>query len=177
MVDELGAVFRRVASGEHYDLPILTGLTRRDFAPAATGERASASRSLIQGALMLMANWSDGSVGRLADIGEIHMDPLFGYSVVLDSTRPEAQGAFVVLGRGNLDNKLGKLETVIADAVRRSQVIETVRLNDQRDSSRVTVRFRPQTPTENSEQVGSADTAEGPNRLPQHARTNQQQGE
>lgn len=145
LVDARGAVFKRVEPGEHFDFPILTGVRKEDLAggPDADSERMQTAKRLVSGALRLLDAWRTSPFGRTNRISEVHMDPLFGYRVVLGAGTPEGAGAIVHLGRGAVESKLEKLEAVLADAARRKRAVAEVRLDDERDPNRVAVRFRP----------------------------------
>ncbi|MFT7624818.1 MAG: cell division protein FtsQ [Myxococcota bacterium] len=151
LVNERGVVFKRVEAGEHFEFPVLTGLSRQDVGPDAPPERADLSARLIRGALKLLEVWRHSEVGKVAGISEIHLDPLFGYSLMLGHGPPEAKGALVRLGVGQARKKLDRLNTVLADAMRKAQRLGEVRLNDERDPTRVVVRFRPLAQVQDSE--------------------------
>ncbi len=142
LTDARGEIFKRVEPGEHFDFPVLTGLTRRDLGPDAVGDRALLAQRLVRGAIRLLGVWTH-SAGKMNRVSEIHMDPLFGYSVVLGAGSEQSRGAIVHLGRGKIIQKLKRLQAILADAARRGRRIGEVRLNDSRDPGRVAVRFRP----------------------------------
>lgn len=153
LADQHGALFKRVEAGEHFDLPVLTGLHKDDLAPGAPADRRLLAQRMVRGALELLEQWERSGLGSGAvRVGEVHMDPLFGYGVVLGEGTPSGAGTMVHLGFGEVVEKLARLEALLADATRRGRRLAEVRLNDERDATRVTVRFLP----------GGLEPAEGP---------------
>ena len=146
LVDAKGVIFKRVESGEHFDYPILTGLTREDLDDEVSTDRAELSERMVRGALRLLKAWGHSEFGKDVPISEVRMDPVFGYAVVVSQAAGGAGGAVLMLGRGALKEKLGRLEAVLADARRREKRVAEVRLDDERDPLRVAVRFRSSTP-------------------------------
>lgn len=142
LVDAKGVVFARVQPGEHFDLPVLTGLNHEDLSPGAPPERLALSEQMLRGGLRLLQSWRASQAGKGVQVSEIHLDPLFGYSVVLGAGAGVGEGAIVRLGRGEVQGKLDRLTAVLTDAGRRGRRVAEVRLNDERDPTRVAVRFR-----------------------------------
>lgn len=164
LVDRRGKVFKRVEPGEHFDYPVLTGLSRGDLGPEAEPERTGASHRLVRGGLRLLDVWAASPLSEARRVSEVHMDPLFGYALVLGDGPQNEQGAIVRLGRGAIREKLDRLEAILADAARRGRRLGEVRLNDERDPSRVAVRFRPAVPgaEQKSSGAGAADGETAP---------------
>lgn len=146
LVDKRGTPFKRVEPTEQFVLPVLTGLTMDDVSPEAQPERRQLAEKLIKDALLVLDHWRRGPLGRRIDADEVNMDPLFGHSIVLGHGSAIATGATVHLGFGNIQEKLSRLETILADAARRGRLVLEVRLDNTADPSRVAVRFRPVEP-------------------------------
>jgi cell division protein FtsQ len=145
LVDRKGNVFARVQAGEHFDLPVLTGLFHEDLSPNAAPERFLLSRRMLRGALRLLQAWRQSQAGKGVQVSEIHIDPLFGYSFVLGEGAGVGEGALIRLGRGEIDAKLDRLTAVLTHAGNNGKRVAEVRLNDERDPTRVAVRFRTET--------------------------------
>lgn len=142
LVDENAAVFKRVEAGEHWDYPVLTGLSPEDLADSSLPERRSATRRLIRGAIKVLDVWRASELGTKLRVSEIALDPLFGYTLVLGQGLDVAVGAMIHLGTGDLRDKLRKVQVVLGDAASRGRGVAEIRVNDERDPSRVAVRFR-----------------------------------
>jgi cell division protein FtsQ len=142
LVDRKGEVFKRVEAGENFDWPVFTGLVREDLDDDAPDDRAATVRRLIRGAISLLESWRRIDRSNMMPLAEVHLDPLFGFSVVLAGNSPQGAGAVIHLGMGELSPKIDKLAVVLADARRRGVSIASVRLDDERDPNRVAVRFR-----------------------------------
>lgn len=146
LVDKRGVPFKRVEPGEQFVLPVLTGLSLDDLSPDSPSERRGLAEKLIKDALAVLDHWRRGPLGRRIDADEVNMDPLFGHSIVLGQGSAIATGATVHLGFGNIQEKLSRLETILADAARRGRHVLEVRLDNTADPNRVAVRFRPEAP-------------------------------
>lgn len=137
LVDDRGVVFKRVRSDEVRDLPVITGVTREELAdPEQVDEAQRRLREAVR-----VADWYVlHDVAKAHKLGEIHVDPLFGYTVV---TRDDA--VEVRLGqvddREELAGRLDRLGHVLNDARARKARVSLVRLDDQRDPRRVTVKL------------------------------------
>ena len=142
LVDRKGELFKRVESGESFDWPVFTGLVREDLDNDTPSDRAGTVKRLIRGGISLLESWQRSDRGIMMPLGEVHLDPLFGYSVVIAGNAAQGAGAVVHLGLGDLAAKMDKLSVVFADANRRGQSVGSVRLDDERDPNRVAVRFR-----------------------------------
>ena len=141
LVDRRGELFKRVESGENFDWPVFTGLVREDLEDDTPSDRAGTVKRLIRGGISLLDSWQRIDRGTMMPLGEVHLDPLFGYSVVIAGNAAQGAGAVVHLGLGDLAPKMDKLSVVFADADRRGQSVGSVRLDDERDPNRVAVRF------------------------------------
>ncbi len=142
LVDVRGAIFKRVEAGEHWDFPVMTGLSAEDVASGAPNERQRSARTMIRGGLKVLELWESTGLHARSEISEIVLDPLFGYSLVLGKGLDVGVGTMVRLGTNGLRQKMLKVETVLADAERRGAQVAEIRVDDERDSNRVAVRFR-----------------------------------
>ena len=160
LVDKQANIFTRSASSEHFDLPILTGLTRNDLAAEATLDRKALTRSLVRGALTLMDVWRTSSIGQRINVSEIHMDPLLGLSVILGEGSGIHRGSLIRIGRGSVQNKLDRLEAIIDHAAAEGRSIARVMLDNNTDPSRVAVSFKAGVPSTKEVQEASNEGAE-----------------
>ena len=102
LVDETGAVFRRVRKGEYFDLPVFTGLSRE-----YVRRNPQKSISLISQGLSLL-DLAASKAGLPPDrISEVHIDPDTGFSLydVENATQ-------IRLGSTELPEKLARLKRV-----------------------------------------------------------------
>lgn len=128
LLDEGGRPFKRATFEEADGLPVITGVTREQYA----GVR-SASEAVFREALALLAAYGDRP-----KVSEIHVDPHAGFSLVLLDGAGEIR-----LGRGGTDEKLTRLDSILAAvAPRGPAALATVYL-DGALADRVTVRLRP----------------------------------
>jgi len=128
LLDEGGRPFKRATFEEADGLPVITGVTREQYA----GVR-SASEAVFREALALLAAYGDRP-----KVSEIHVDPHAGFSLVLLDGAGEIR-----LGRGGTDEKLMRLDQILAAvAPRGPAALATVYL-DGPLADRVTVRLRP----------------------------------
>jgi len=132
LIDESGRPFKRASMAEADGLPVITGIERARYA-----EMREVSEAAFREAMGVLAEYR-GKPGR-PTVGEINIDPSFGFSLfLLDG------GAELRLGRGNLGKKLAQLD----------QIFESVQSNagglaalgivhlDLPESGRVPVLFR-----------------------------------
>jgi cell division protein FtsQ len=159
LVDKHANIFSRIETDKHFDLPVLTGLTRNDLAAEATQDRKALTRSLVRGALTLMDIWRTSSIGQRINVSEIHMDPLLGLSVILGEGAGIHRGGTVRIGRGHLQDKLERLEAIVDHAAAEGQSIAKVMLDNDIDPSRVAVSFKqPDLTTAKKDDVSKVDT-------------------
>jgi hypothetical protein len=127
LLDDSGRPFKRATFEEADGLPVITGVTREQYA----GLR-SASEAVFRGALALLAAYGDRP-----KLSEVHVDPHAGFSLVLLDGAGEIR-----LGRGDTDEKLVRLDQILAAVgPRGSTALATVYL-DGALADRVTVRLR-----------------------------------
>jgi cell division protein FtsQ len=132
LVDDRGEVFKRALPGDGLDLPVVTGVPRDAWV-----ERRGEAAPLLQGALALLARWSARGLDRRAPISEIHIDPDYGTTVWAGD-----DGVEIRLGHGDLDDKLARLERVLAAVAADGQRAEVLHLDNRRRPDWVAVRVR-----------------------------------
>lgn len=76
LVDQNGVIFRKVKKNEHFDLPVLTGLTCEFFR-----RNPKSSHQLICQALAILSIIDSKMGFSREDISEIHIDPVVGFSI------------------------------------------------------------------------------------------------
>jgi cell division protein FtsQ len=102
LLDEAGHPFKRATIEEADGLPVLTGVAREQY----TAHRA-ATEAAFREALELLSAY--GAIPNRPALSEIHIDPRYGFSLVLFDG-----GGEVKLGRGDWDSKLSRLDRVLA---------------------------------------------------------------
>lgn len=132
LVDENGRPFKRATMDEADGLPVLTGIERNRYA-----DMREVSEAVFREAMAVLDEYRS-KAGRPA-VGEVNIDPGFGFSLfLLDG------GAEIRLGRGNLGKKLAQLDQIF-DAVGTNAgglaALRIVHL-DLPESGRVPVLFR-----------------------------------
>jgi cell division protein FtsQ len=100
LVDESGRPFKRASMDEADGLPVITGIERARYA-----SMREVSEAAFREALALLGEYRDRP-GRPA-VGEISIDPGFGFSLLLFEG-----GAEIRLGRGNYGKKLAQLDEI-----------------------------------------------------------------
>ncbi len=131
LVDERGEVFKRAMPGDGLDLPVITGVPRDAWV-----ERRADVEPLLQGALALLARWSEHGLDRRAPISEIHIDPDYGTTVWAGD-----DGVEIRLGHGDLPDKLSRLERVLAAVAAEGRRPEVLHLDNRRRPDWVAVRL------------------------------------
>jgi cell division protein FtsQ len=130
LLDADGRPFKRATFEEADGLPVITGVTREQYAALR-----HASEAVFREALALVAAYgADPARPRLS---EVHVDARTGFSLVLLEG-----GGQVRLGRGEVEGKLARMDRVIAALGPRGAAgLATVYL-DGPIADRVTVRLR-----------------------------------
>jgi cell division protein FtsQ len=137
LLDETGRPFKRATFEEADGLPVITGVTREQYAAL----RAT-SEAVFREALALLDAYGDRP-----KLSEIHVDPRAGFSLVLLDGAGEIR-----LGRGDTEEKLARLDAILRGLSPRGPgALATVYL-DGAKADRVTVRLAP----------GAADPAAAP---------------
>jgi len=122
LMDAEGVVFKKLSRTDDVDLAILTGVN--------LGKTPS---PLLAEALKLLGTLSGDSYASLGTISEIHIDEVFGLSVLTD------RGLHLKLGRYHFTDKVRRLDVVLADLEKRG--MKNGRLFvDLADISKVTVQ-------------------------------------
>ena len=104
LMDGEGFVFKKLGKGDEVDLPILTGFNVQD----------KTKSPLFLSTLNLLKTVSGSSqYAYLGTISEIHIDDVFGLSLISDA------GLYLKLGMGGFESKLKKLTLVLADLEQR----------------------------------------------------------
>jgi cell division septal protein FtsQ len=132
LIDENGRPFKRATMDEADGLPVLTGIERTRYA-----EMREVSEAAFREAMAVLGEYRS-KPGRPA-VGEVNIDPGFGFSLfLLDG------GAEIRLGQGNLGKKLAQLDQIF-DAVQSNAggltAFRIVHL-DLPESGRIPVLFR-----------------------------------
>lgn len=124
LMDVNGFVFKKLSRGDDVDLAIVTGVNIQDKAKSA----------LLTEALKLLETLSATDQHEfLGTVSEIHVDEVFGLSILTD------KGLYLKLGRENFEGKMRQLHIVLADLEKRG--MKNGRLCvDLADISKVTVQ-------------------------------------
>jgi cell division protein FtsQ len=132
LVSDDGVVFKPLASGDPYDLPIITGI---ELAQISEDRRASASA--LTSAVALLHDYQDAGLWRREAISEIHveLDGTLSLYVGSDATQ-------VRLGKPPFREKLERLQEVMSLLSNQKTRAAYVLLDNQRRLDRVTVRLR-----------------------------------
>jgi cell division septal protein FtsQ len=130
LLDADGRPFKRATFAEADGLPVVTGVTRDQYAAVR-----STSEAVFRQALELFATYGDGHPER-PKLSEVHVDTRAGFSLVLFDGSGEIR-----LGRGDFEAKLARLDRIFgALGDRGPAALATVYL-DGPLSDRVTVRM------------------------------------
>jgi len=131
LLDEAGRPFKRATPDEADGLPVLTGVTREQYAAMRT-----TSEAVFRDGLALLEAYEAPDGPARPKLSEVHVDPRSGYSLVLLDG-----GGEIRLGRGDFADKLARLDRIVAGLGGRSPaVLRTVYL-DGPLADRVTVRL------------------------------------
>ena len=130
LLDENGRPFKRATFDEADGLPVITGVTREQYVALR-----STSEAVFREALALFAAYGDGAPR--PKLSEIHIDPRSGFSLVLLDGAGEIR-----LGRGAAEEKLARLDQILAAAGPRGPAALATVYLDGAVADRVTVRLR-----------------------------------
>ena len=126
LMDGEGLVFKKLSSGDDVDLAIITGVNIQ----------AKPQTALLAEALKLLETLSaTDQHAFLGTISEVHVDEVFGLSVLTD------KGLHLKLGRDNFAGKLNQLHIVLADLEKRGMKNGHLFV-DLADVSKVTVQHK-----------------------------------
>ena len=130
LVDATGHPFKRATFGEADGLPVITGVTRDQYASVR-----GTSEAVFHQALALFATYNDGHPDR-PKLSEIHVDTRTGFSLILFEGSGEIR-----IGQGNFEAKLTQFDRIFASLGPRSPAaLRTVYL-DGPLSERVALRM------------------------------------
>ena len=131
LVDRDAHVFKRAASGDGLDLPVITGFARDDYL-----QRRAAVEQHIAGALALLDGYAREGLGALASVSEVHVDPDEGVTLYIGE-----EGTQVRLGVGDLPQKLSRLHRILSALRAEGRKAEVLHLDNRTSPNRVTVRL------------------------------------
>jgi cell division protein FtsQ len=132
LLDEGGRPFKRATFAEADGLPVITGVSRDQYAAV----RAT-SEAVFRQALALYAAYQDGHPER-PRLSEVHVDPRAGFTLVLFDGSGEIR-----LGRGDFPAKLDRLDRIFAALGPRGPSGLSVVYLDGPLSDRVALRLTP----------------------------------
>ena len=127
LLDDSGRPFKRATLEEADGLPVVTGVTREQYAALRP-----ASEAVFREALAVVAAYGD----ERPTLSEIHVDPRTGFSLVLFDG-----GGEIRLGRGDYAGKLAQLDRILAAAGPGGPNALGTVFMDGPDPDRVTVRL------------------------------------
>jgi len=105
LIDESGHAFKRATLDQSDGLVLLTGISRQQYAAFR-----DASAAAYREALAILDEYrSPDSAGSRPALSEIHIDPRYGFSLILNDG-----GAEIRLGRGDYTDKLERLDRILA---------------------------------------------------------------
>ena len=130
LVDDEGEVFKRLQVGESIDLPVITGLDRDRFRQKPD----QVEESILQALVLARSMESDPCLVKQT-LGEVHVDELMGYTVVLDP------GAISVRLGHQAQQRLGKLCQVIQELQRRNLSARSILLDHADRPHRATIKL------------------------------------
>jgi cell division septal protein FtsQ len=118
-LDDKGEIFKPLTEGDRLDFPILTGISEEDLVKDAEG-----TKTMISSVLGLMELLKKGTVFRLEDVSEIHLDKGYGYTLFT------ARGGIPVkLGNNDFQQKLARFSRIYQDLTAQIASLEYVDLN------------------------------------------------
>lgn len=146
LVDREAQVFKRAAPGDGLDLPVVTGFTRDDYL-----KRRRDLEPLLAGALALLDGYSGAGLSSFGAVSEVHVDPDEGVTLYLGD-----QATQVMLGVGDLPQKLERLRRVLGMLQAGGRRAEVLHLDNRNRPSWVTVRLASATGELAKRQPGAA---------------------
>jgi cell division septal protein FtsQ len=114
-----GEIFKPLTEGDRLDFPVVTGITAEDL-----GKDPAGSKEMLLSALGIMDLLRAGTVFRLEDISEIHLDK--GYGITLFTAKG---GIPVKLGNDDYSGKLARFSRIYRDLTAQSAALEYIDLN------------------------------------------------
>ncbi len=134
LADAQGELFKPVEKGDDIEgLPLMTGLVNEEVEGS---DKPTVTHSVVRDGIDLSVVYAAHPVSLLKPLGELHHDPLFGWSVMTSD-----DGMEIRLGMGQFEEKLDRLQHILRDLNARGAKAEIVRLDSSRDPARVAVRM------------------------------------
>ena len=130
LVNAQGQIFDRAVPGLGLDLPVVTGIDREAYLA-----RRAEVEQVLAGAVALARRWAEARLGARAPLSEIHVDPVFGTTVVT------GDGTEIRLGQRGLDAKLSRLSRLLPSLAAEPRKAEVIHLDNRRHPEWVAVRF------------------------------------
>lgn len=118
-LDAKAEIFKPLTDGDRLDYPVVTGIAAEDLTRDPAG-----SKEMLQSALGVMELLRKGTVFRLDDISEIHLDK--GYGITLFTARG---GIPVKLGNDDFVGKLDRFSKVYRELTSQIASLEYIDLN------------------------------------------------
>lgn len=137
LVSDEGVVFKRVATGDPVDLPVITGVDRTHF----TEDRAFRTSLLLE-MVALLHDYRGAGLYQRSPIAEMHIETDGAVSLYVGD-----DAMLVRLGKAPFRDKLGRLRDVLTRLSRRRAAASYVYLDNERRPDRVTVRLRNEAET------------------------------
>ncbi len=134
LLDEAGHPFKRATFEEADGLPVITGVTREQYAALRPATEAAFREALA--VLAAYTKTSDDEPATRPKLSEIHVDPHSGFTLVLLDG-----GGEVRLGRGETEAKLQRLDRIFAALGPRGPAALTTVFLDGPLADRVTVKL------------------------------------
>lgn len=179
LLDEQGHPFKRATLEEADGQVVLTGVSRTEYLALPRATKAA-----FREALALLSEYQHpdplararhasagtatkgggGALGRPA-LSEIHVDPHTGFSLFLYDG-----GAEIRLGRGDMADKLARLDEILAEFGPRGLASLRVVHLDGPAGDRVPIRLRPPAPEADSPGAAASDKADAAGGTPRTAR-------
>ncbi len=130
LMDTEGAVFKKLQTGEGFDLPVVTGFTAEVMMQDLDGGDG------VEQGLLALIRALDGREGfGLKDISEISIDPVYGFSVyTLDD------GVRLGLGKDSFEEKVRGFERIVSS---RRGTLKGITRIDMKSPTEAIVRFEP----------------------------------
>jgi cell division protein FtsQ len=133
LLDGNGRPFKRADFDEADGFPVITGVTREQYAALRT-----VSEAVFREALAVLASYAQGAPAGTTrpKLSEIHVDPRAGFSLVLLDGAAEVR-----LGRGGTEEKLARFDQILAATGPHGASGLAVLYLDGAQADRVTIRL------------------------------------